>query len=277
MSRNRFKGLARLWRGTLFTAGLACLAGAGLARAADDFLDPDQAFVLHAERSADGALALHWKIAAGYALYRDRLHLRADGAELAVAWPAADRKTDPGSGEVMAVYHGRLDVSSPALKAGQLVDVEYQGCADGGLCYSPQHRFVRLDAAVAGPALTLLPGLPDSPGLAAPAGAQASVQRAAATPTVAAGIPDSGADDSGQRAGQVLRSGSLLEVVGTFFLFGVLLSLTPCVLPMIKGNWPGAVCAEASPCSTNANNGSTILIVRTGILMRAGAMKGVEL
>ncbi len=239
------RAAARAWRGVsarvvlLVGAGLGAGLGVSASHAAEDYLDPDQAFVLSAERRADGAVALHWRIAEGYSLYQQRLHLRLDGKEVSPRLPGAESKRDAGSGETLAVYHHGLDIALPAPAAGRLLDIEYQGCADSGLCYSPLHRFVRIAAGAASP-LTLLEESPVTP----PTGsvdAQASLAPTAtttvATSATARGaaepaVGDSG-DDAGSHAGRVLRAGNLLEVVGTFLLFGLLLSLTPCVLPMV--------------------------------------------
>ncbi|WP_148289867.1 protein-disulfide reductase DsbD domain-containing protein, partial [Ideonella sp. B508-1] len=49
---------------------LAILGGGGLAHAAgDDFLDPEQAFVLAAPMAQDKAVALSFQITPGYYLY----------------------------------------------------------------------------------------------------------------------------------------------------------------------------------------------------------------
>jgi len=48
------------------------------AQADESFLPPEQAFVLKVDQShGSGKLGLHWAIAPGYYLYRDRLEVRA--------------------------------------------------------------------------------------------------------------------------------------------------------------------------------------------------------
>lgn len=230
-----------------FLLGLLMLLGLGLtgpASAADDFLEPDAAFNLKAERQADQSLALHWTIAHGYTMYKERLHVRADGSELTLNLPASERKPDPTTGETMDVYHHQLDVPVPLAAGVRTVDIEYQGCADAGLCYPPQHRYVQVAGTASGP-LTLL--MDDPAGAAPAAGAtpvpQSSVLSApastpAATAATTPGAQGSAVDSSGGSGGLggiggLLRGGSVLRIVAAFFVSGVLLSLTPCVLPMV--------------------------------------------
>ena len=78
-----------------------------------------------------------------------------------------------------------------------------QGCADAGICYPPQQQKLSLE-------------LPD------PATAPVA--------TPAGNVPV--ADESG-RIAQLFRHASFWLLVGSFFGFGLLLSLTPCVFPMI--------------------------------------------
>lgn len=217
-------------RALLCTFIALLLAGNGVARAAEDFLDPDQAFQLRAERLEGGSLALHWQIADGYLLYRQRLQLRVDGAEVGLALPAGQTKPDPATGRTVEVYHHELAASVAGQAGSHVAEIVYQGCADAGLCYMPRHRYLRLDASAAG-TLELLDEAP-----------QAAAATAAATPALLAveapaaylpaqtGAVAKSAEDT---AGRVLHGGNLFEVAATFLLFGLLLSLTPCVLPML--------------------------------------------
>ena len=78
------------------------------------------------------------------------------------------------------------------------LNITSQGCADAGICYPPQKQTLNLE-------------LPD------PVNAPAAVPAA---------------DDSG-RITQLLKNAELWLVILSFFGFGLLLSLTPCVFPMI--------------------------------------------
>ena len=107
-----------------------------------------QAFDFTGAHLAHGRVRLHWQIAPGYYLYRDRIHVRAlhpAGVRMAPArMPPAVQVDEPGLGRV-AVYHGALTVDYAVARdspAPQVIEVEYQGCAEIGVCYQPQtHRF----------------------------------------------------------------------------------------------------------------------------------------
>jgi len=114
------------------------------------------------------------------------------------------------------------------------MSVSYQGCADRGLCYPPQSGTIRWSHETGGAlAVRWTPG--DEPGLAAPADATAAVaQFAAARPATATQAAPAPVHASTEDANALaLHSGSLIQVVGLFLIGGLLLSFTPCVLPML--------------------------------------------
>ena len=183
------------------------LAFNGLAQA-EEFLPPEQAFAFSFKPQPDGSVRLHWEIAPGYHLYRDRIHFKAQepGAQWTAAnMPPAKDLFDANFGKTMAVYAQPVNVDV-ALSQGRsaALDVEWQGCADGGLCYPPTSARVALPAAVSAKA-------PPENTLANAASAAAPLDPIAST----------------------LASGSLLRTMGVFLVAGLLLAFTPCVLPMV--------------------------------------------
>lgn len=187
-------------------------------RAQPDFLEPDQAFRLSARVADDRTIALRFEVAPGYYLYRERFDIHGPGPQVVLsppAFPAGQVKFDETFQKDVEVYHETLEVpvgiqSAPGPFA---LSVTHQGCADKGLCYPPQVHTLRVryeGGALRGVEVT-----------AAADGADA-VASPAEAPT---GVFD--------RFGQVLRSGNLWAVAGVFALAGVLLSFTPCVLPMV--------------------------------------------
>jgi len=209
-------------------AALLLAALFGSPAIADDFLAPEQAFDLKAELRADGQLALHWTIAPEYHLYRDRITLRSDGAAVPVLLPPGKRKYDENFGKEMETYAGGLALQLPWQgSTAATLTVAYQGCADAGLCYPPAERRYRIDPAQPG----MLQALPDAtPGQAAtvsaasPAPATVGAAAAAATPVT---------EDDTSLAQRTLQSGSAWRIGAAFLVFGLLLSFTPCVLPMV--------------------------------------------
>jgi thiol:disulfide interchange protein DsbD len=190
------------------------------AKSGDDFLPPDQAFVFSASAQGPDRVRLDWIIAPGYYLYRDRIKATGDAVGTP-QFPEGQVKSDEYFGK-QVVYHDELIVPLPVQRSGGgalnvALNVTYQGCAEAGLCYPPITRTVSVQ----------LP--PTLGGAAAAAGgtqleAQVGVQ--AAAPAVAYVSEQ-------DRLATLLRSGSLFAVLLQFFVGGLLLAFTPCVLPMV--------------------------------------------
>lgn len=128
-----------------FLLWLACAATPAAAVDPDDLLPVDEAFALSARATGPGQVAVDWKIADGYYLYRHRIAVdTADsGASAgALALPRGKAHTDEFFGRV-ETYRGRLTGTLSGVAApdgGIALRVKYQGCADLGICYPPQTR-----------------------------------------------------------------------------------------------------------------------------------------
>ena len=173
-------------------------------------LDPDQAFRLTAKPIGADTVQFTWVVAEGYYLYRDKFSFAslADDVridETAIRVPRGKVKRDESFGDVevntglvaveVALVPGRAGIPDALFQVG------YQGCKEGSVCYPPQQKEIAIDlgqtlSATAQPVSR----------------AQLSVQ---------------------DRITARLKQGSLILNVLAFFAFGVLLSLTPCVFPMI--------------------------------------------
>jgi thiol:disulfide interchange protein DsbD len=206
----------------VLAATLACLAAPARAADADGFLELDEAFRASVVRLAGDRLAVQFEIAPGHYLYRDRMSVAAAGNGPAIdeaVRPQGEMKDDPSFGRV-AIYHDRVAVPVKLAAAGEaLVAVDYQGCSEKGLCYPPTTKTFRV-AATAGAAGVLVDDVP------------------AAAPTDAAPAAKAGAAPAAEQSetagiASILSSGSFLGIVATFFGFGLLLALTPCVFPML--------------------------------------------
>ena len=182
----------------------------------DEFLPPDQAFRLGALADGSDRVRLNWDIAEGYYLYRTRTHVStaSSAAQLGTAqFPAGDIKNDEYFGK-QEVYHHGLVVTVPVARAtgGALqlpLKVTYQGCAEAGLCYPPITR--ELTVMLSGSA---------SPAARPPSSS-------------GAGPGQAGAGEDQTWFASLVRPGNLLVMLGSFYLAGLLLSCTPCVLPMV--------------------------------------------
>ncbi|HEX8986705.1 MAG TPA: protein-disulfide reductase DsbD [Rhodocyclaceae bacterium] len=199
----------------LLTAALLSLA-ALLAHAAQP-LEPEQAYRFSARALDDKTIEARWQIADGYYMYRDKIEFAASPADVKLGTPklpAGKVKNDEFLGKV-ETYRGELRVAVPVTAGGAAaitLKATSQGCWDQGVCYPPmtQEATVKL-AAVAEP----LPAMSVAP-----------AQSAAPAPA-----PDS--DNETSRISKILSQGSFWLVLASFFGFGLLLSLTPCVFPMV--------------------------------------------
>ena len=116
---------------------------AGAAVAADEFLDPQQAFRASAQLTDAHTVVVRFDIAPGYHLYRDRLVVGAAtaGARLGEpVLPHGQKEYDETVGKEVETWRGTVAVMLPVTSSGAdfVVPLTYQGCADRGLCYPPQ-------------------------------------------------------------------------------------------------------------------------------------------
>ncbi len=154
-------------------------------------------------RALDGqTIEVRFAIARGYYLYRDkfRFSLAPESVQPgAPHFPDGVEKLDDTFGKVQ-VYFDEVSIRLPVVRnsAGVLpleLTVTSQGCAEIGVCYPPQKQSLNVE-------------LPKQ--LGAPATS----------------------DESGRIVG-LLKQADLWLLLVSFFGFGLLLSLTPCVFPMV--------------------------------------------
>jgi thiol:disulfide interchange protein DsbD len=172
---------------------------------ADDFLDPQVAFKFSAAMHDPQTVAVTYEIADGYYMYRERFKFSATGATLGEAkFPPGKVKYDETFMKDVETYRKSVTIIIPLRANGMFtLTATSQGCADAGLCYSPQEASARLVGALAD------------------GGQAAQAQAPAAAPS------DLGA------VATLLGGGQLLLIIPAFVLLGLGLSLTPCVLPMV--------------------------------------------
>ena len=214
----------KLLRGLLQSLLLACMLPLA-ATAADEFLGPEQAFSFSTEVLDARTLRLRWDIAPGYHLYKDRISLHAE--EPSPQWaplnmPMATDEFDANFSKTMAVYRRSLQLDVHMLKSQPppRIDVAWQGCADSGLCYAPASASIQLSLSGSGDLHKLMAQITPEPPTEVAAQSAAAPVRATAPATM-------------DTISASLASGNLLQTLGVFWLAGLLLSLTPCVLPML--------------------------------------------
>jgi thiol:disulfide interchange protein DsbD len=214
-------------------AGINAVLSASRGSNEDEFLPPDQAFQLAAFPDGPDRVRLQWVIHEGYYLYKGRIKVATASTEAHLGvpvLPTGKTKTDEYFGK-QEVYHDELLATVPVARAGGAglelpIDVTYQGCADAGLCYPPITKNLKVS-------------LPAGRGAAALTGSAGPGGSASAAPGGDGSIQTSGSSASKpfvseqDRLAALIRDGNLVAVLATFFGIGVLLSFTPCVLPMI--------------------------------------------
>lgn len=204
-----------------------CLAAGASAATEEDFLPPEQAFRFAARQIDPQTIEVRFDVASGYYLYRERFAFSVQPETVRLGqpqFPAGKVKFDETFGKEMETYRDAVVIrvpvqSAPANGKWSLV-VTSQGCADKGLCYPPMESVYKVGAVSLG---SLFGGSPRS---------EATTPPPAVGPGTAAAAPAARLDENDRIAG-VLASRNLGIVVALFFGLGLLLTFTPCVLPMV--------------------------------------------
>ena len=195
---------------------LLLLAASAVHAASDELLEPDKAFRFSAQAIDSSTAEIRYRIADGYYLYRDRFRFAVEPSTVTVGsprFPEGEIHEDKFFGK-QVTYRREVRILLPLASAGAdrvRLKVTSQGCADIGVCYVPQVQSADLRLASFGSAASIFPregSLASSPGAKGPVSEETSL------------------------AG-VLEAGRLWAVMVVFFVAGILLSFTPCVLPMI--------------------------------------------
>jgi thiol:disulfide interchange protein DsbD len=198
-----------------------------------EFPPPDEVFFPELLAIDGNTLELGFRIIPDFYLYRNRISIRALGDDALVerlVLPDGELHTDEFFGEQQVYYDeaiGRVFIARASAGAADIqFELNYQGCADAGLCYVPQTDVITVSMPAAG-------ALSDIAALTANAEAVADPFDAEA-PAGGASISRKTAPVSEQsRLAQIITGSSIWVTAGVFFLAGLGLALTPCVLPMI--------------------------------------------
>ena len=224
-ANNRLLGLLAL---LLLLASPAAAQDPFSGSGSGDFPPVEEAFPFTAYVE-EGDLILDWEVTPEYYLYRDRIEISASPGGIVDPAPAfsidSKEKEDPYFGNVQVFYEdvqARLTANGNSSEPVR-IRVNWQGCAEAGLCYTPQTETIQFTPAN-GEVLYPAPADTGSNGAAS----QPS------TPGVTQANPG-GQQELGSRdhLQQLLQSDSLLLGALIFYVLGLGLTFTPCVLPMI--------------------------------------------
>ena len=185
-------------------------------------LRPEQAFSFQARLLKADQIEIRFQIAPGYYLYRDKFKFAVEPRLVKLGLP----QIPPGQVKEDK-YFGRAEIfrkeaviiipiTSLSPRTEQIIlSITYQGCSEAGLCYPPKTQKVHLNPFPFPFPLTSSHQGRKEPGAFSKASPSASI-----------------GDGGGEFFG-LLKSNNYFWIILSFFGFGLLLSFTPCVLPMI--------------------------------------------
>jgi len=168
-----------------------------------EFLSPDEAFQMTYSFIDDKHVTVNWKIHPGYYLYMGMFEFKSldnNNSILKVEMPEGKKKIDEFFGEV-DVYYLTADADiflEKNISNALDIKIKYQGCADAGLCYPPVSKNITLKK-------------------------KTSINN----------IKKTSLFESQNAMSNYLSSNSLGYSSMIFYLAGLLLAFTPCVLPMV--------------------------------------------
>ena len=181
-----------------------------------EFPPPDEVFFPDVFPVDGNTVEIGIRIEPGFYVYKHRISAKSLSPDVQAGQldlPKGKLKHDEFFGESEVYYDeviGRLAIARATPEAMDLeLEVGYQGCAEGGLCYLPQTRVMTVS-------------LPEA--------AVVSELGAAAAPS--GGTPAAPVSEQG-RIAEIISGSPVWFVVTAMFGFGLLLAFTPCVLPMI--------------------------------------------
>ena len=185
------------------------LGSLGGGNSTSEFPPADEVFFPEIFPVDGNAIEVGIRIVPGFYIYKEKLTVRSlsDDAQAGrFDLPKGKMKNDEYFGE-MEVYLdsflGKLTVARATPDAMEFeLEFGYQGCAEGGLCYMPQTRVLKVS----------LPEATTISALTAPPDAPVSEQA---------------------RLANIITGSSIWVAAGLFFLAGLGLAFTPCVLPMV--------------------------------------------
>jgi thiol:disulfide interchange protein DsbD len=180
------------------------------------FLEPEKAFVSKVEEKAE-SIDFSVKLDKTIYLYDDKIKVSINGTN--ITKKVFTKKPIEYDGFI--VHFKGVDISVPKTMIKEVVgsgDYEvkfnFQGCSKAGLCYTPMEKSFK--GTISG-ATTV----------------KAKETTPAKTETTSTKAETSAPVNETDSIAGLLSGGNIFIILATFFGFGLLLSLTPCIFPMI--------------------------------------------
>ncbi|WGE32014.1 protein-disulfide reductase DsbD [Actinobacillus genomosp. 2] len=176
------------------------------------YLNGAEAFTFSATPKSDKQIELNWQIADGYYLYKKEIQVTPQNAEIQpLVFPVAENYHDEFFGDV-EIFRNQLTLSInlSATQANGRLSVRYQGCTKG-FCYPPETITIALDGQQA-------------------ADSAQNFAKSSENSTVSQSVGNMPKAEQDQLA-ENLANNHLS--IFWFFVLGIGLAFTPCVLPML--------------------------------------------
>ncbi|QWD76182.1 protein-disulfide reductase DsbD [Polynucleobacter sp. MWH-UH24A] len=207
---------------------LSSVALSGLV-SAKEFLPPEKAFIVEATWLANtNEIAIEYRPVSGYYIYQESLQYRLfindkPSAPKSIQIPRGVEKFDETFGKKMEIFLKPFEVVlgfTQTPQSGIRLEIDLQGCADGGICYPP----MTYQYFIAAPGVRVAP---------IPEGDAAPIRSSNPTPAPF-NLRDlwSGRDDVASIK-SYLENAKPFYLFAGFFILGIALAFTPCVLPML--------------------------------------------
>lgn len=187
-----------------------------------DFLHVDEAYI-YSSSVAGNQLVIHWEIADGYYLYKDRMQVKSLTPGTVHGDPVYSKpgveKQDEYFGLVQVFYDDvEMRIPIEAMQQGEAeFTIVYQGCAEAGLCYPPQKR----------PAI-FIGGSTDASGQVGVNGVNNLESQNTGLNKVVSTV------DSAMVSQPANADLSFIAAVLFAFFGGIILNLMPCVFPVLS-------------------------------------------
>ena len=162
-----------------------------------NFLKAEEAFKVTLDRKSNELLIINFNIEKGYYLYKDKIKIYTNGKKISnIKFPESKTTEDDFFG-ISEIYESSFLLKIQVSEKIGNIEVNYQGCANKGLCYAPIKKNFQINSNNRKP------------------------------DTLNNKVSDS------EKIYKKLSSNNILINIILFIGFGLLLSFTPCVLPMV--------------------------------------------
>ena len=185
-----------------------------------EFLRPEEAFKVQGKLTEQG-LQVKFAVVPGYYIYQESLQVQAqvDNTLLTLnpeSLPSAHEKYDENFQKIVRTYTDNITLSFSLSKLPKQIplnlEVQVQGCAEKGICYPPMTRYLQImqyDTSVL---------------------SVASIENSSQSANTSSWWD---AKDDLNALNRILDKTSTPVLLGIFFLLGLGLAFTPCMLPML--------------------------------------------